>query len=53
LYTINCFKQSKQIKKFYDFYRKLYLDIGSNYDNLAFHIGCYDDSIRSHEKYYY
>lgn len=50
MYTVNCFKQSKQIEKFYDLYHKLYLDIWGNYDNLAIHMGYYDSSIKSHEE---
>ena len=48
--TVNCFKQSKQLERFYDLYHKLYLDIWDNYDNLAIHMGYYDDSIKSHEE---
>ena len=50
MYTVNCFKQSKQIEKFYDLYHKVYLDICGHYDNLAIHMGYYDYSIESHEE---
>src|SRR5688500_2047131 len=50
MYTVNCFKKNKQIERFYDLYHKFYLDIWGNYDNLAIHMGYYDDSIKSHEE---
>jgi len=41
-----------EVYKFYEIYHKLYLDIWGNYDNLALHMGYYEDDEKeiSHEE---
>jgi len=41
-----------EVYKFYEIYHKLYLDIWGNYDNLALHMGYYEDNGKeiSHEE---
>lgn len=52
MYTIEYSQQNKlyDISKFYDIYHELYLKIWGDYNNLAFHMGYFDQTIRTHEE---
>lgn len=52
MHTIEYSQQNRldDIHKFYDIYHELYLKIWGDYNNLAFHLGYYDQTVRSHEE---